>query len=224
MINRSSGYITIIFVLPSFPNKLTNKIPLPKYLIHHHPQVVNLIIVNVNKDNAILAQKVLGKEQTGIQHAEPVAVKVSAILAVLAEQTFLHQVAFFVLVADSFEVVLFLLAESVGVNKAVIACVIRWVNDDALYLAVIGLLQNFQYFEIFTFNENVFCCVKVDGFIRCRLQCGCGWLLQHPEGISLACPIQYIPLIGKVDVITEGGPQLFPIKLFLGKELRKQLF
>ena len=91
--------------------------------------------------------------------------KVAAILAVLAEQALLHQVAFFVLVSDAFEVVLFLLAESIGVNEAVIACVIRWVNDDALYLAVIGLLQNFQYFEIFTFNENVVCCVKVDGFI-----------------------------------------------------------
>src|SRR3990172_9285961 len=119
MINRSSGYITIIFVLPAFPNKLTNKILLPKYLIHHHPQVVNLIIVNVNKDNAILAQKVLGKEQTGIYHAEPVAVKVAAVFAVLAEQTFLHQVAFFVLVPDAFEIVLSLLAESVGGDKTV---------------------------------------------------------------------------------------------------------
>src|SRR3990172_7755616 len=137
MINRSSGYITIIFVLPAFPNKLTNKILLPEYLIHHHPQVMNLIIVNMNKDNAVITQQVLGKEQTGVHHAEPVAVKVAAILAVLAEQTLLHQVAFFVLVSDAFEVVLFLLAESIRVNKAVIACVIRWFNDYSLYLSVI---------------------------------------------------------------------------------------
>src|SRR3972149_1984060 len=116
MINRSSGYITIIFVLPAFPNKLTNKILLPKYLIHQQPQVMNLIIVNVNKDNAIITQKVLGKEQAGVHHAEPVAVKVAAILAVLAEQTLLHQVAFFVFIADAFQVIFLFLAESVGVN------------------------------------------------------------------------------------------------------------
>ena len=28
---------------------------------------------------------------------------------------------------------------------------------------------NFQYFQVFAFNKDVLCCVKVDGFIRCRL-------------------------------------------------------
>ena len=39
--------------------------------------------------------------------------------------------------------------------------------------------------------------------------CG-GRLLQHPKGIALACPIQYISLIGKVDIIAKGGLSAFP--------------
>jgi len=73
-------------------------------------------------------------------------VKVAAVFAVLAEEALLHQVAFFILVADPFQVIFLLLAEFIGVDKAVAPCVVRWVNDDALYLAVIGLLQDLEDF------------------------------------------------------------------------------
>src|SRR3989338_9054958 len=98
MIYRCTIFGATIYILSSFPDKTCYKILLPEYLIHHHPQVVNLIVVNMNEDDAIIKQKVFGKEQTGIHHAEPVAVEVAAVFAVLSEQTFLHQVAFFVLV------------------------------------------------------------------------------------------------------------------------------
>ena len=62
------------------------------------------------------------------------------------------------------------------------------------------------------------------GFFYDGLQCGGGGLLQYPKGICLACPIQYIPFIGKIDVIAKSGLQLFPIKLILSKNLRKTPF
>jgi hypothetical protein len=171
-----------------------------------------------------ITQQVFGKEQTGIHHAEPFAVKVSAVLAVLAEQAFFHQKAFFVLIADAFQVIFFFLAESIGVNKAVAACVVRRVNNDALHLAVICLLKRLQHFQTFAFNKEVFRGVKVDGFFRSGFQSSSSGLLQDSKGITLACPIQYISLIGKIDILAKSGFQLFPIQLVLGKEFRKKLF
>ena len=68
---------------------------------------MHFVIVNANEDYSVIAQQVFGKEQPGIHHAEPVAVIVTAVFAVFAEQALFHQKAFFILLADALQIVLF---------------------------------------------------------------------------------------------------------------------
>src|SRR5213078_2389573 len=42
---------------PLLPNDLRDEILCPEYFVHHHPQVLNLVVVNRDQDDTILAQK-----------------------------------------------------------------------------------------------------------------------------------------------------------------------
>ncbi|MBI5326945.1 MAG: hypothetical protein HZB80_01425 [Deltaproteobacteria bacterium] len=120
----------------------------------------------MNKDDAVITEQGFGKKQVGIHHAEPVAVKVADVFAVLAENAPFHEETFSVIITDALQVIFLFLAESIGANKTVASCVVWRVNNDALYLAVICLLQDFEDFKIFAFNKEVCGYVKVYGFFR----------------------------------------------------------
>ena len=66
-----SHIIAICFL---FPKNRTNKIFLTKNLIAYFFEVVYLIIINGNKNNTVITQKISRQSQTRIHHIQPVCV------------------------------------------------------------------------------------------------------------------------------------------------------
>ncbi len=95
------------------------KILFPKYLVHHHPQVVDFMVVYADEDHAVLAQQVPRQEEPRVHHVQPFGMVASARLGVGGE---LYAVA--VYLPGVAQVVVYALAEVVGVDELV-ACICR---------------------------------------------------------------------------------------------------
>ena len=59
-----------IFVLPTFPDQLSNEVCLPENLIHNQAKVCYFDIINADENNAIIRQQL----QARIHHAQPLVV------------------------------------------------------------------------------------------------------------------------------------------------------
>lgn len=131
---------------------------------------MDFVVINGNEDHAVIPQQVAGKEETGIHHRKPVGVELAVLLAVLPEKSLLRQIPLFVLVANPLQVLFLAFRELVGINEAVVSRIIRRIDVDHLYLAVVRLLQNLQHFQVLPFNEDVLCRVEVHRLFLLRLE------------------------------------------------------
>jgi hypothetical protein len=87
-----------------------------------------------------------------------------AVLAVLSELPFFQDKPLLIFGLDPLQIVFPALRKLVGIDKGIAARVVWRVNVDHLDLAVIGLLEDFQHFEVFAFNEDIFGLIEVDRF------------------------------------------------------------
>ncbi|MBA7674976.1 hypothetical protein ES703_83204 [subsurface metagenome] len=68
------------------PNDTSDEILLPKHLVHQHPQLVHLVVVDADKDSPVLSQQLPGQHQARIHHGQPGRVVAAAGLGVGGQQ------------------------------------------------------------------------------------------------------------------------------------------
>ena len=88
MIYRHTREISIIFILTAFPYKLRHKILRPKYLIHQQFEIRRFIVINADKDHAIVTQQIACQIKTRQHHVQPVAVVLAVFFTVGAKCAF----------------------------------------------------------------------------------------------------------------------------------------
>ena len=118
-------------------------------------QVMNLMIVNVNKDHTIFPQEIPGEVEAGVHHAEPVRVKMAALPGVLSEQIILVEIALIVHLVDPLEIGLFSFGEVVGIDKGIVAGIVRRVDVDALDLAGVVRQQGLERQQVVALDKQV---------------------------------------------------------------------
>ena len=114
----------------------TSKKPFfPKHFIAHLKYIINLIIINTNKNHTIIRQQIPCNFQARINHIQPVGVKTSVAFGVLGEA-----VAVFVQLAAHFIPFVGADAEFIVIHK-VVTCVVGRINVYHFDFAEIGFLQ-----------------------------------------------------------------------------------
>ena len=104
---------------------------------------MNFIIVDADEDHAVLPQEIPGEVKAGVHHAEPVRMKVAALPGVLSEQILFVEIALIVHLVDPLEIGIFPFGEVVGIDKGIVAGIVRLIDDDDLDFSEIGLLEDF---------------------------------------------------------------------------------
>ena len=120
-----------------------------------------------------------------------------AFLAVLLPQALLVEVTSFVPFAGTALVFVQRFSVVVGVDEAVVAGVVRWVDVDHLDLAVVAFLQYAQHFKVFAFDQHVRGTIGVVGGGAQRVA---GAFLDFAPGGALASPAQLV-VFGTGDVV-----------------------
>ena len=117
MRQRNIGIVLAGFAV--LPNKISDKIPIPKNLIANQLQCRLLIIINRDKNHPVIRQKLLQQLQTRIHHAQPfvVAAQILTFFADHFAQPFLYARVVHIVV----------------VHPALIARVIRRVDVNAVH-------------------------------------------------------------------------------------------
>lgn len=143
-------------ICPSSPRYTRFKIVQTKNFFRQLQEIVHFIIIDTDENNSILCQQIFCQFQPRINHIEPIRMKTAIAFGVCH-----HAVAFFVILAAVFHVILGALCKVVLIDK-IIAGVVRRVNVDHLDLAQIGFLQELQHFQIVALDIEVFA-VKAAG-------------------------------------------------------------
>ncbi len=77
--NVAPSFLVNILFLPDYAG---NKVFFAKHFVHDGPKIVNLMVSNADKNNAIVAQKVFCQFQTRVNHVEPIGMKATAGISV----------------------------------------------------------------------------------------------------------------------------------------------
>ncbi len=123
---------------------------LSKNFITNISKVGNFIVINGNKNDAIVGEEVPCEKETGIHHRAPVGVEAGIAVIVFCELF----VSFFVEELCLGGVVFFLHAEFVFVYE-VVARIVGRVDVDHFHFAEVGLLEEFQCVQIIAFNVKI---------------------------------------------------------------------
>ena len=144
-------------------NKISNKILLPKYLITDGFEVGLFVVVDGDKDNTTVFEKVAGEDQTRVHHIEPVGVIAGGGFFILGQAHPLQTV----LISQVHFICQFFLThlEFIRINK-VLACIVRWVNINHINLAKIRLLQYLEDFKVVPCNKDILRLVKINTFLK----------------------------------------------------------
>ena len=149
----------------------------------------------------------------------------AAVFAVFAPYALKHavavQVAFIVFVAHAAGVFCTVFGKFVGVDKAVVAGVVGWVDVNHLHVAGIGFLQNFQRFEVFGFDKQILRALEIHRFgYAWRKRVGCGGL-QGVIGGRFACPVELVAFVFAAEIVfTQNQLEFFPVDFFFAKHFR----
>lgn len=178
------------------PNKLCNKILLTKHLVAQPFEVRHLIIIDRNKDEAIVRQQVTRQFKARVHHIEPIGM-----IAALGFRIGRELLAFFVDLARPFKIGLEALLVVVRVDE-VLAGVIRGIDIDHLDLRVVVLLQDLEHLKVVTLDEDVLGGVPVFRVLEVRFQRRGRRLLRGTERTLLARPeeAEALAAVGRVTV------------------------
>ena len=114
------------------PQHISYKILLPKHLITKQFQLCLLVVVNRDKNHAVIAQQVFGQQQTRVHKTEPAAVGAGTV-----DVFDVVDVVF--AVAQLLQYLALLGTEVVAVNKSVALRVVGRVNVNQLDLAKVAV-------------------------------------------------------------------------------------
>ena len=123
------------------PYKRSDKIALPKNFIEQHPQPMLLVVVDGNKNHAVLGQQFAQQLQPRPHHAQPLLMPllVVAVHRAVFLQPALHQIGIHIVV----------------VAPALVAGVIRRVNVNAIHPPRITRHQRFERMQIIAMHNQV---------------------------------------------------------------------
>ena len=168
-------------------------------------QILNFVLINANKNNAVICQQIPRQHQPRIHHTAPVGVKPSVAVVVL-EQPIL------VLVIHPHLAVFFILRthEIICIDK-IVARIIRWVNINHFDLAQIALLQQLEHFQIVAFNVEILGIIPVFAFCRAGAQGLANGLVGFYNGCLFAHPCKLVCFISVYNVRREHLLQQFKV-------------
>ena len=84
----------------------------------------------------------------------------------------------------------------IRVNEFIGPGIVRRVDIDDLDLAEVGLLQYFQHFKVFSFDEDVLRIIEGHRLLSLRAQRGRRRGLEYFVSVGLSCPTERVPLTG----------------------------
>ena len=180
-----------------------------EHFVTNFSQICDLVIINGNKNHAVIPQEVCRQTETGVHHIEPVGV----------------------IAAHGFRVALggllgHLLVPGHRVGKVIsideiVAGVVGRVDVDHLLLAVVGRLQQLQDLQVVALNVEVLGGVPVHTFLWAGTQGASGTLLSQPQAVRLALPLKLVLLKVVVDVLAAQGKQFINVQFALADALRE---
>lgn len=132
------------------PSYLNDEIHFSKNFITYVLQSGLFIIINGNKNDAVVGEEVPCEEKTGIYHGAPVGVEAGIAVIIFCELF----VSFFVEELCLGGVVFFIHTEFVFVYE-VVARIVGRVDVDHFDFAEVGLLEKFQCVQIIAFNVKI---------------------------------------------------------------------
>ena len=200
------------------PRKDCNKILRAENLIHDQAQVGDLVVVDADEDDAVVAQERARQEQAGVDHVQPVRVEAPAGARVGREraQRLVH-------LPGAAQVVLGGLAEVVAVDE-VVAGVVGRVDVDHLDTPGVGLLEELERVQIVRLDEEVARRVLV----HARARHGDERPARRFAGAAARRPLAW-PEEAEVfgvrafflKVVAQRGAQRLPVDRPVGKSLRR---
>ena len=110
---------------------------------------MHLVVINGNKDNAILRQQRASHQQSTIYHGAPVRVETAVAVEVAAKA-----IALFVHIASR-KILFFDGMGKIIVIHKVVTRIIRWVNINHLHFTHIALLQEFEHPKVIALDVEV---------------------------------------------------------------------
>ncbi len=176
---------------------------------------MHFVVVDADENHSIVPQQVAGEKQARVHHAEPPGMESPAGLGVgaLPDALLAH-------LPRIAQVVVQPLAVVVGVDELV-AGVVRRVDVDHLDLAVVGLLQQFQHFEVVALDDEIPGAVPTHAFAGHGQQSTDGGLLHVAESFGLSRPIESVTLDARLDMLAQRGFELVGVDPALAENLRR---
>ena len=160
------------------------------------------MVVNADEDDAVFAEEFSGEAEPRVHHVAPVGVVAAVGFGVGA--TCLAGLLFIVIQR---------IAEGIFVNE-IVAGVVWRVDVDHLDLAVVRALEEFQYFEIVTFDVEVLSGIPVNALVFLRTQCSSRRSLRLANGVSFARPSERIAFLSIVYTVAEDLAKLVEVDFF----------
>ena len=168
-------------------------------------QILNFVLINANKNNAVIRQQIPRQHQPRIHHTAPVGVKPSVAVIVL-EQPIL------VLVIHPHLTVFFILrTHKIVCIDNIVARIIRRVNVNHFDFAQITLLQQLEHFQIVTLNIEILGIIPVFAFCRAGAQGLADGLVGFHNGCLFAHPCKLVCFISVYNVRREHLLQQFKV-------------
>src|SRR3990172_2414638 len=201
------------------PNQFGKQIFLSKDSIHEKPKINDLFIIDTNKNNPVVIQKLPRHEEPRIHHREPSRVEAAGGFGVAGKKVSLG-----VLLAGELEVGIQRVGEVVGIDE-VLAGVVGRVDVYHLHPPGVGLLEELQDLEVLALDEDVAGVVEIDGLLRRGYEGGPARNLKKPYRVPLPRPVEGVPLWPLVGLVAQELSQAGEVHLsFLDNTRKKALY
>ena len=169
------------------------KVFFSKDLVANFFEIIYLLIVNRNKNNAVIPQQIRRQPQPGIHHVQPVGV-------IPAHGVWIS----FGCLGRDFLVPGQRIGKVIIVHK-VVACVVGRVYIDHLYPAEVGFLQQLQYLQIVALNVQVLGLIPIYTVLLNRAEGGGAALLRQTQAFAFTLPLKLILLKFVCDILAAQG-------------------
>lgn len=152
-----------------FPYQLSDKVATPEYFITYFSQVVLLVIIYGDKNNAILRKKIASDFESRIYHIQPIGVKTTIGFGVALHGVIVHLIAIGIKRSIALLELIFALSEIIIIDE-VITCIIGRVNVNHLDTTEVGFAENFEDIEVIALNIKIFGRIEINRFFTARAQ------------------------------------------------------
>ena len=145
------------------PYQLLQTILFPKNLIHHQVEIIDLMIINADKNDAVFCEQLTCQKETWIHHRQPRRMVASTRFRITC-----LQIAFGINLLSQLEIGVQRICIVIGINEVATGIVWR-VNVDGFDPTKIGLIEKLENLKVISLNKEVLGGVKMEGFVTAGL-------------------------------------------------------